>query len=402
MHSSSASGSPILPNVLIGDSAFSRCNGLTSISIPGSVTLIDEYAFYNCENLEYVTFSEGLQSIGHLAFSECDKLKSIVIPNSVYEIHSDAFRNCDNLSSVKLGSGLQTIGTWAFAYCPNLVNLTFANTNTTLLICQRAFCGCTGLKTLDLPDNVDFDYDDQFMGCTGFTSVRIGNGATHIPASCFYSCTNLETASIGNNVTEIGMSAFENCEKLNCIFIPKSVNEICSDAFNNCTGLKDVYFGGSITDWAAIELGSYNDALASANIHFNCSGLPGDKPTISINVTVNGKTVQWTDAAPFINSDSRTMVPLRAVAEALGLNVSWNDSNKEASFSSNGKTITFPINSKTYRTESGATGTMDTAAVIVSSRTYAPIRYLAEYFGYNVGWNDANKTVIINGSLSAR
>ena len=48
--------------------------------------------------------------------------------------------------------------------------------------------------------------------------------------------------------------------------------------------------------------------------------------------------------------------------------------------------------------ESGSYGTMDTAAVIVNSRTFAPIRYLAEYFGYAVGWDGATRTVSISGS----
>ena len=114
-----------------------------------------------------------------------------------------------------------------------------------------------------------------------------------------------------------------------------------------------------------------------------------------IGVTVNGKAVEWTDAVPFIDSNSRTMVPLRAVAEALGLNVNWDADKREASFSKNGNTIWFPINSMTARTSDGKTISMDTAAIIRDGRTYAPIRYLAEYFGYSVGWDAATKTVTI-------
>ena len=118
----------------------------------------------------------------------------------------------------------------------------------------------------------------------------------------------------------------------------------------------------------------------------------------AITVTVNSNPVKWTDVQPFINADSRTMVPLRAVAEALGLEVSWDGNAREAVFSSGSKTIYFPIDSTRYRTESGSYGTMDTAAVIVNSRTFAPIRYLAEYFGYAVGWDGATRTVSISGS----
>ena len=114
-----------------------------------------------------------------------------------------------------------------------------------------------------------------------------------------------------------------------------------------------------------------------------------------ITVTVNGNPVIWTDAAPFINEDDRTMVPLRAVADAMGLNVIWSASARVASFTNGRKAIYFPIDSSTARTSDGGAVQMDTAAVIVNSRTYAPIRYLAEYFGYKVGWDGATRTVSI-------
>ena len=100
-----------------------------------------------------------------------------------------------------------------------------------------------------------------------------------------------------------------------------------------------------------------------------------------ISVTVNGTAVKWTDATPYVDKNSRTMVPLRAVGEALGLTVSWNGAAREAIF---------------------GTVTMDTAAVVSKGRTYAPVRYLAEYFGYTVSWNGSNKTVGITGGAQPR
>lgn len=114
-----------------------------------------------------------------------------------------------------------------------------------------------------------------------------------------------------------------------------------------------------------------------------------------IGVTVNGKAVVWADAAPFIDANDRTMVPLRAVADAMGLEVNWDENTREASFTGSGKTIIFPIDSSTARTSEGGIVTMDTAAVIVNERTYAPIRYLAEFFGYTVGWDETARTVSI-------
>ena len=117
-----------------------------------------------------------------------------------------------------------------------------------------------------------------------------------------------------------------------------------------------------------------------------------DKP---VSVTVGGKAVAFTDAIPFIDENSRTLVPLRAVGDAMGLTVGWDSAAREASFTDGAKTIYFPIGSKEARTSDGAVITMDTAAVIKGGRTFAPIRALAEYFGHTVDWDKTTRTVII-------
>lgn len=124
---------------------------------------------------------------------------------------------------------------------------------------------------------------------------------------------------------------------------------------------------------------------------------PASAPLIAsgISVAVNDAAVKWTDAKPFIDANNRTMVPLRAVADAMGLEVNWDNDAREASFTNGSKTIWFPIDSSTARTSEGGAVTMDTAAVIVKDRTYAPIRYLAEFFGYHVDWDQDTQTVNI-------
>lgn len=119
-----------------------------------------------------------------------------------------------------------------------------------------------------------------------------------------------------------------------------------------------------------------------------------------VSVNVGGYPVQWTDAKPFIDSNNRTLVPLRAVGEALMLTVDWDNTAREAVFSNGESTLYFPIGSSTARTGDGGTVTMDTAAVIVNDRTYAPIRYLAEYFGFSVDWDNANQTVVIETGVA--
>ena len=77
----------------IGYRAF-RQSGITSITIPESVTSIGESAFYGCTGLTSVTIPEGVTSIGQLAFRDCNNLTSVTIPGSVTSIGDSAFGGC--------------------------------------------------------------------------------------------------------------------------------------------------------------------------------------------------------------------------------------------------------------------------------------------------------------------
>ena len=91
----------VIPNSVtsIGGSAFYG-NGLTSISIPRSVTTIGYGAFEYCDSLISVTIPSSVTSIGRSAFSGCNALTSFTIPNSVSEIGDHAFWNCSGLKEV--------------------------------------------------------------------------------------------------------------------------------------------------------------------------------------------------------------------------------------------------------------------------------------------------------------
>nr|WP_315021447.1 copper amine oxidase N-terminal domain-containing protein [uncultured Aminipila sp.] len=158
-----------------------------------------------------------------------------------------------------------------------------------------------------------------------------------------------------------------------------------------------------------------------------------------INVTIDGVAVQWTDALPYVDANNRTMVPLRPIGEAMGLDVEWDNSDKSATFSAaydekdavswgevidtdndekndsfmGGSGVVFTLNEKmavsiilfyklgadletaepTY-TDADIIN-MDTAAVMKDKRTYAPIKYLAEFYGYTVTWEQKTNTVVL-------
>jgi hypothetical protein len=85
---------------MIAYSAFSGCDGLTSVTIPNSVTSIRDYAFKGCFSLTSITIPNSITSIGSIAFGFCSALTSITIPNSVTSIGDRAFYDCSGLTSI--------------------------------------------------------------------------------------------------------------------------------------------------------------------------------------------------------------------------------------------------------------------------------------------------------------
>lgn len=102
----------------ITGSAFSTYNrdGLTSVTIPNSVTNIGNDAFCKCTGLTSVTIPDSVTSIGGQAFEYCSGLKSIKIGNSVTSIGEDAFCGCPGLTSVTIPESVKKIGENAFGY----------------------------------------------------------------------------------------------------------------------------------------------------------------------------------------------------------------------------------------------------------------------------------------------
>jgi hypothetical protein len=78
---------------------------ITGIILPKSLTAIGENAFYRCSGLSSVTIPAGVTSIGGSAFSGCSSLSSVTIPASVTSIGGGAFSGCDSLNSVTFASG---------------------------------------------------------------------------------------------------------------------------------------------------------------------------------------------------------------------------------------------------------------------------------------------------------
>ncbi len=133
----------------IGESAFSGCDGLTSVTIPESVTSIGDSAFYNCIGLTSVTIPEGVTSIGNSAFSSCSGLTSVTIPSSVTSMGNIAFSKCSGLTSVTIPEGVTSIGEGAFAECADELTLTVQRDSCAVDYCRENELNYTYPDSLD-------------------------------------------------------------------------------------------------------------------------------------------------------------------------------------------------------------------------------------------------------------
>ena len=223
---------------------FEKCDSLTSVTIPKSVTSIGHSAFEHCVNLISVSIPNSVTSIGKWAFSNCS-LTSITIPNSLTSIENGVFNHCTDLTSVTIPNSITSIEDNAFDGCIGLTSVTIPNSITTIGNC--AFSNCIGLTCVTIPNGVTSIGESTFYGCRGLTSITIPNSVTSIKDNAFYGCTGLTSITIPNSVTNIEEGAFAYCDGLTSITIPNSVTSIKDNAFYGCTGLASVTIPNSVT-----------------------------------------------------------------------------------------------------------------------------------------------------------
>ena len=118
--------------------------------------------------------------------------------------------------------------------------------------------------------------------------------------------------------------------------------------------------------------------------------------TIGSSQYVVDKQLFTMDAAPYVDSNWRTMVPIRALAEAFDAEVIWDDEARTVTINYNEQTIVMTVGDDTY-TVNGEKQTMDTEPVIQGDRTYVPVRFAAEAMGFTVTalYNSNNSTASV-------
>ena len=297
----------------IGYRDFSGCNGLTSITIPSSVTEIGDYAFEKCSGLEEVHIGDVGVWCG-IDFGEEDTtnplhyanklylndklITDLVIPTGVKRIESRAFNNCSELISVTMPDSVKDIGENAFSNCNNLsavyiadisawCNIKFWNEKANPLYYAHdlyiddelvkeivvagdlnpfAFYNCSSLISVEIQSGVDIIGKDAFYGCVGLQELRIADiakwcGMTFDSAETnpLYYAHNLylDGGLVTDLVIPVGVAsisdhAFNGCTSLHSVTLHAGVTDIGSDAFSMCSALTAVYIA-DLTAWCGID-----------------------------------------------------------------------------------------------------------------------------------------------------
>ena len=295
----------------IGPYAFCYRRGLTSVTIPNSVTSIEQVAFANCNGLKSVHINsldswceisfgdynanpltsahhlflngeeiknllvpESISSINDYAFSGCSGLTSVTIPNTVVSIGEEAFSRCRNLSNLLIESGS---GTLSFVHCDLLNffydcplenvhigrNLSYY-TNQNL---ESPFSHHENLTNLTIGKMVTQIRDHAFYECSGLKKLLIEDSPETLslgsdnpyPSNIFYNCP-LETVHIGRNLSyRTDYPPFRNRKELMNLTIGNTVTRIGAYAFDGCSKLKSIEIPPSVTEIGTRGFGNCNN-----------------------------------------------------------------------------------------------------------------------------------------------
>ena len=157
--------------------AFSGCSGLTSLTIPSSVTEIGSYAFEDCSGLTSLTIPSSVTSIGWSAFSGCSGLTSLTIPSSVTSIGYYAFSGCSGLTSLTIPSSVTSIDDNAFSGCSGLTSI-YVYPEKVPILGTGVFSGCDAKNcTVYVPTGT---YDDYWLSEFGYFENIVEFDATGI------------------------------------------------------------------------------------------------------------------------------------------------------------------------------------------------------------------------------
>ena len=294
----------------IADYAFYECGSIKSLTLPEGLISIGKEAFYGCspENVYFnndvlawcgISFNDSesnplsnesnLYCLGNLvtalyaedmmpvinayAFYEYTKLTSVYLHPGIGDVIGDyAFYGCSGIKTLFIPESVTKIGKYTFCGCSGIESLSIPDS--VITIGDYAFSYCTSLMSVTIPEGVTAIGDYAFSDCTSLMSVTILEGVTAIGNHAFSWCRNLTSVTILEGVTAIGSYAFYHCDSLTSITIPESVTAIGDYAFYLCSGLTSITIPEGVTT-IGYNAFSWCTSLASVTIPNSVTSIGG-------------------------------------------------------------------------------------------------------------------------------
>jgi len=235
----------------IGSYAFAECSYLTGeLVIPDSVTSVGPYAFSKCK-ITSVKIGKGLTRVEDYTFSADEQLTSAVLGDNVKSVGSFAFDGCKAMTFEEYENGLY-LGTeskkYLILYKAKSNSITYCKVHAdTITISAYAFSGVSSLNTLTVSDNVKVIEKNAFQSC-GLETITFGSKLERIEEYAFYSISKVAKLVIPDSVTFIGKRAFygSGLSALTTLELGDHVTTIEEYAFANHRSLKEVDIPNSV------------------------------------------------------------------------------------------------------------------------------------------------------------
>lgn len=183
---------------------------LTKINIGEQFNFIPVRAFYGCDSLKEVSM-ENIKEINEFAFFDCENLENIKFSNNLYIIKDYAFSNCKSINKIKFNEELRIIG-------------------------ESVFENCIKLQEINLTPHIGTIGDYTFNNCISLKNISFNKKIAIINEFTFSGCENLENIVIPKNIKLIRNFAFENCKNLKLICCENKNIDIEIHSFTNKTG----------------------------------------------------------------------------------------------------------------------------------------------------------------------
>lgn len=375
----------------------------TSVVFPKNLkvlnSLFSQLAWIGAENLEKVVLPEGLEEIDNYAFGACEKLSEINIPSTVKRIGQGAFEGCKSLTKITLPGSVQVIEDSAFRGS-GLTEIDLTSLNATYG--DDLFAECESLKSAKLSPSMQNISKGMFNKCYSLSKVELNGPISKIDERAFYCCKTLEQIILPTSLNEIQSEAFSGTN-LKEILIPYGTEKI-SDCFSECKNLKSIYMPDTVTNISSIIINdspnciiyctadSYTAEFCKQN---RVSYLTDNSVNSGIHVLYNGTRISFHSYGQNPELlESRTLVPLRSIFEAMGADVEWDGATSTAIAKRSGVEIKIQIGADEMYKD-GKAIPVDVPAMLLNSRTMVPVRVIAEAFGADVQWNGNGRTVLI-------